>query len=299
MARAQGKLVPFILAIGVHLALGAFLFVSLDWAPKEQRVPDANIVKAVVIDESQARAEQERKRKEELERKRKLEEKRKAEAEKKRKAEQERKRKAEAEKKRKAEKERKRKAAEEKKRKAEAEKKRKAEKERKRKAEAEKKRKAEAEKKRKAEAERKRKAEAERKRKAEAERKRKAEEARQRQEAEDALLRELEEEQRTLDAAKMRRMERLTIAYRDAIAQDVQRSWRKPSGVTPDMECTVRVNQIPGGEVVDAKITSCTTTNENFKRSVINAVFKASPLPRPSDPSIFQRELEFTFKPEN
>lgn len=291
MARAQGKLLPFTLAIVVHVALGAFMFVSLDWAPKIERVPDVDIVQAVVIDESAIRAEQERQRKIEEDRKRKLQEERKRKEAEKKRREDEIKRKREAELKRKEEAERKRKQAE-------AERKRKVEQERKRKAEAEKKRKAAEEKKRKAEAEKKRKAEEARKRKEEAERKRRAEEERQRLAAEEALNRQMEEEMRALDAARKRQEERLMISYVDAIRQDVQRSWRKPPGTTPDMECTVRVNQIPGGEVVDAKIVSCSTNDENFKRSVVNAVYKASPLPKPADAAIFQRVLEFKFNPQ-
>ena len=276
MATKQGILLPLTLAIVVHVALGAFMFISLDWAPKVQRIPDVNIVQAVVVDESSIRAEEERKRKAEEDRKRKIEQ------EKRRKKEEELKRKQEVEEKRKAEEAEKKRLAEEKRKKEEAAKKRKAEEERKRKAEAEKKRKAEEE----------------RKRKEAAEKKRKAEEAQRQREAEEALKREMDEEMKALDAARRRHEERLMISYVDAIRQDVQRNWRKPPGTTPDMECVVRVNQIPGGEVVDAKIVSCTTNDENFKRSVVNAVYKASPLPKPADAAIFQRNLEFKFNPQ-
>ena len=291
MASAQGKLLPFVLAVAVHVVLGAFMFVSLDWTTKTQRVPEVDIVKAVVIDESAIRAEEARKRKIEEERQRKLEQERKRKEAEKKRREDEIKRKKQEEQKRKE-------AAEKKRQQAEAEKKRKIEQERKRKAEAEKKRKAAEEKKRKAEAEKKRKAEQERKRKEAAEKKRKAEEERQRREAEEAMNRQMEEEMKALDAARKRQEKRLMISYVDAIRQDVERNWRKPPGMTPNMECTVRVSQIPGGEVVDAQIVSCTTQDENFKRSVINAVYKASPLPKPADASIFQRALEFKFSPQ-
>ena len=57
------------------------------------------------------------------------------------------------------------------------------------------------------------------------------------------------------------------------------------------------MNQIPGGEVIHAKATKC-NGDEVFRRSVESAVYKASPLPRPSDPGLFDREIVFTFKPK-
>ena len=292
------NLVPFVLAMLVHVLLVLFLVFSVDWSAKEPPKPaPENIINAVVIDETKIKAEKEKKRKAE-------EKKRKAEQEKKRQAEADKKRKADAEKKRKAD-EKKRKAEQEKKRKAEAEKKRKAKLEKKRKAEAEKKRKAKEkkrkaaqEKKRKAEAEKKRKAKLEKKRKAEAEKKRK-EEARRRREEEEAFQRQLDEEQEQIvDSATQRRLARQTIAYKSAIQRDVQRAWRKAPGTKPGMSCVVRVKQIPGGEVVDVNISNCNTDDANFRRSVVNAVYKASPLPRPADSALFERELEFKFTPQ-
>jgi colicin import membrane protein len=55
------------------------------------------------------------------------------------------------------------------------------------------------------------------------------------------------------------------------------------------------VEQIPGGEVVKAQVTDC-NGDDALKRSVENAVYRASPLPRPEDPAIFDRVIEFTFK---
>ncbi|MGC8731997.1 MAG: cell envelope integrity protein TolA, partial [Halothiobacillaceae bacterium] len=77
----------------------------------------------------------------------------------------------------------------------------------------------------------------------------------------------------------------------------VERNWLKPPSAMPGMSCKVRVIQMPGGMVMDVRVEQC-TGDELFKRSVINAVEKSSPLPAPPDPSLFERELVFTFKPE-
>ncbi|MDH3316018.1 MAG: TonB C-terminal domain-containing protein, partial [Gammaproteobacteria bacterium] len=63
------------------------------------------------------------------------------------------------------------------------------------------------------------------------------------------------------------------------------------------LKCELRVSQIPGGEVIDVKV-SQGSGNEGFDQSVVNAIWNASPLPQPKDPSLFSRNLQFVFDPE-
>lgn len=175
----------------------------------------------------------------------------------------------------------------------------------KRKIEAEAKAKAEAQ--AKAQEEAKRKAELEAKAKAEAEAALKAkaqEEAAARQKAEAEARRKAElaaqlaaEENAAANAANARRLAGLKDQYIAAIKAKVQRNWLKPPSAMPGMSCKVRVIQMPGGMVMDVRVEQC-TGDELFKRSVINAVEKSSPLPPPPDPAVFDRELDFTFTPE-
>lgn len=85
--------------------------------------------------------------------------------------------------------------------------------------------------------------------------------------------------------------------YRDIIAQKVRRNWNQPPSARTGDSCEVRVQQIPGGEVTSAVAFNC-TGDAAFARSVEAAVLRASPLPLPSDPRLFDRNLLFTFKPE-
>lgn len=189
--------------------------------------------------------------------------------------------------------------AEEAKKKAEAERKRKAAEvkrlaELKKKQAAEKARLAALEKQRKIEAERKA---AEEKKKAEAERKRREAEEQARREAElkrqlDAEARRLEQEQQQYRSA---RLSRLQDQYVADITNKVQRNWLRP----PDSHgtlCSVLIHQIPGGEIVGVQVTDC-DGDVAFKRSVEAAVRKASPLPLPPEKELFQREIEFIFRP--
>ncbi len=70
-----------------------------------------------------------------------------------------------------------------------------------------------------------------------------------------------------------------------------------PPGAVAGVECVVNVRQLPGGEVVGASIGQC-NGDDAVKRSIEAAVFKASPLPEPEDPTLFDRNLRITFKPE-
>jgi len=269
-------------AVLMHLVLLALLVFSLDWTPKITRPPGIKVpIEAELVDQRQLQA---------IEEKKLAEQRRQEEAEKLRVAEAEQKRKAEARAKTEAEQKRKADAAA--KVKAEAERKRKAETEAKAKAEAEQKRKAEA--KAKAEAEQKRKAEA--KAKAEAEQKRKAEakakaaEEQRRREADlQAQLKAEQEEARARSALS---------EYIPYIQDKVQRNWLRPAGSSAGLSCLIRVRLIPGGDVVSATVVR-SSGDPLFDRSVETAVLKASPLPLPTDASLFNhfREINFNFEP--
>ena len=131
-------------------------------------------------------------------------------------------------------------------------------------------------------------------RRQEAERKRLEDIERQREENE-RLRRELEAEQRQaeLEAEERRFVARSSAemaAYQYAIAQQVRRSWAVPASAGPETKCTVRITQLPGGEVVGINSISC-NGDEAVERSVRAAIEKASPLPEPSDPDLFDRNL--------
>ena len=86
--------------------------------------------------------------------------------------------------------------------------------------------------------------------------------------------------------------------YIALIKQRVERNWVKPSGSASAIECEVYVSQIPGGEVVGVKTGRC-NADAAVIRSVEAAVYKSSPLPVPSNPRLFERNLRFMFKPQD
>jgi colicin import membrane protein len=135
-----------------------------------------------------------------------------------------------------------------------------------------------------------------------AEKKRLAEEERQRRETEKAELERsmLEEERREEEARKQAeraaRLQTQRSQYEAAIEQKVENNWLRPAINTAGQSCGVMVKQTMSGVVIDVKLQDCKGDNA-FQRSVESAVYKASPLPTPPDPELFDSEIYFTFKP--
>jgi colicin import membrane protein len=82
-----------------------------------------------------------------------------------------------------------------------------------------------------------------------------------------------------------------------AIQQQITRNFIRPASAPVDLECVVDVRQLPGGQVVNVDIGRC-NGDESVRRSIEAAVFKASPLPSPDNPTVFTRDLRIIFKPE-
>ncbi|MDX1403803.1 MAG: cell envelope integrity protein TolA [Woeseiaceae bacterium] len=140
-------------------------------------------------------------------------------------------------------------------------------------------------------------AEAERKRQEDLERQRRENE-RLRREAEEAemerrRLAELEAEEMRL--AALDADDRALWAY--AIQRQITRNFIKPASAPEGLECIVNVKQLPGGQVVDVSIGRC-NGDEAVRRAIMAAVNKASPLPSPDNPAIFERDLTLIFRPE-
>ena len=280
----------------MHAALVAALIVSLPGRPVVPDVGARAPVQAVAVSEADLRAVEQRRteaREAELRRQR-------AEAERQRQAElQQRREREEAEQRARAEAEqraqaerqaREQRAAEEQRRADEARRAEEARKAEQARREAEARAKAEAEARAKAEAEARRKAEEA----ARAEAARKAAEERAQAERQAQLAAQIDSEQR-----RMRLQESAEYnAWLGAIQDQVARNWNRPPSARPGLECEVRVGLIPGMQVVNAEILRC-NGDEAVRRSIIAAVERASPLPRPSDPALFERTIVFVFKPQD
>ena len=118
------------------------------------------------------------------------------------------------------------------------------------------------------------------------------EKAREAREAE--LRKSLEAEERSASLRNSDEMKR----WLAQIEARIQRAWIKPPSAQAGIECIVRVTQVPGGEVTAVRVDSCSGGDAALRESVETAVYRASPLPSPPNPALFDRNLILTFKPE-
>ena len=137
-------------------------------------------------------------------------------------------------------------------------------------------------------------AQAKREREAAEKRAREQAEARRRQQAEAELQAQLAAEAE----ANAARAAGLLDQYMLMIQSHVKRFWDRPLSARPGIECVVNVVQLPTGDVVSAKVAQC-NGDEAVRRSIENAVLKASPLPKPPSQAVFSRTFTLTFAPDS
>lgn len=89
----------------------------------------------------------------------------------------------------------------------------------------------------------------------------------------------------------------LLAQYQAAIQNAVTQNWLRPDNM-PNVPCVVHIVQLIGGEVMSAKVDPSCPYDEAGKKSVENAVLRAQPLPYKGFEKVFQRNLDFTFRPQ-
>lgn len=82
----------------------------------------------------------------------------------------------------------------------------------------------------------------------------------------------------------------------NAVQSAVYQQWSQPASTQQDMQCSVKVRQIPGGAVVNVSIASPCNASEIVKKSIVDAIMKAEPLPYKGFEKVFDRNAIFTFK---
>jgi colicin import membrane protein len=161
------------------------------------------------------------------------------------------------------------------------------------------------------------KAEAERKAQEKAEADRKAAEAKKRAEEQrlaeqkraEAAQREAEQRRQAENESELRnslaaeehanelRTNGALASWLSQITARIQRAWLRPPSARQGIQCVLHITQSPGGQVLSAQIESC-NGDQSVRESIEAAAYRASPLPPPPDPSLFERDLEVTFTPD-
>jgi colicin import membrane protein len=86
-------------------------------------------------------------------------------------------------------------------------------------------------------------------------------------------------------------------SWQAQIAAKINRAWLRPPTARPGIECVLNVTQVPGGEVTQVSIGDC-NGDQAVRESIEAAVYRASPLPPPPEPALFERNLKINFKPD-
>jgi colicin import membrane protein len=83
--------------------------------------------------------------------------------------------------------------------------------------------------------------------------------------------------------------------YQAAIQSLVTQNWLRPPTAQPGLRCTLKIVQIPGGEVISAAIAGKCNGDEATRRSILAAVERGGALPYRGFEDVFEREIEFKF----
>ena len=140
---------------------------------------------------------------------------------------------------------------------------------------------------------------AEKQRKLEAERLKQLE-ARKDQERQEQLRQQQEAEVQRRAEAEAREFRAGQTAtksdnYQAAIQAFVTQNWLRPPTAQAGLRCTLRIVQIPGGEVISAAIRGTCNGDEATRRSILAAVERGGTLPYRGFEDVFEREIDFIF----
>lgn len=91
----------------------------------------------------------------------------------------------------------------------------------------------------------------------------------------------------------------LAARYAAALQDAILRNWTRPDTVPLGQRCRITIRQLPGGEVIDAKVSGSCPYDELGRRSVEAAVLKAQPLPYAGFEAVFQRTLYLNFEAQD
>lgn len=119
----------------------------------------------------------------------------------------------------------------------------------------------------------------------------------------DELAKALAAERQVMDADNAAAMSGQSLReidrYKLLVQQQIMRYWFVQGAPTTGAATQLFVRVAPNGTVLDVKI-SRSSGNDALDRSAMAAVYKASPLPVPQDPALFNafRELRLTLRPD-
>jgi colicin import membrane protein len=86
--------------------------------------------------------------------------------------------------------------------------------------------------------------------------------------------------------------------YASLLQARFEHNWIKPASAQKGLRCEVKVTQVPGGTVTMVKIGVC-NGDASVEQSIVDAVYRSSPLPPPEDMNVFERQFTVIFAPDH
>jgi colicin import membrane protein len=107
-------------------------------------------------------------------------------------------------------------------------------------------------------------------------------------------------QQAAMDANKNAQMAGEVDKYKALIIDAISRRWILPENASNNLSSQFRIRLAPNGVVLEVSLTR-SSGDPILDRSAQSAIYKASPLPVPSDPGTFNlfRDISLTVRPEN
>jgi len=108
------------------------------------------------------------------------------------------------------------------------------------------------------------------------------------------------QQQAAADAAKKAHLAGEVDKYKAMIVNAISRQWILPENVDSSLSSQFRIRLAPDGAVLEVSLIR-SSGDSVLDRSAQTAIYKASPLPVPSDPDTFNlfRDISLTVRPEN
>ena len=87
----------------------------------------------------------------------------------------------------------------------------------------------------------------------------------------------------------------LQAQYFAAIQSAITNNWLRPDSTQPGLRCTIRIVQIPGGDVIGVQLSNPCNADPQTRTSIEQAVKRASPLPFKGFEKVFSRDFNLNF----
>lgn len=129
-----------------------------------------------------------------------------------------------------------------------------------------------------------------------------ADQTKQREQYQQALelQKKIAAKQAAIAKQKSQAIDGIVSKYKGLILEAISQNWLVPPGTNPKLSCQLFIELGNDGNVTNVRVIK-SSGNSLLDRSAVAAVYKASPLPAPSDAAAYQsfKKFSLTVKPEN